>query len=69
METRLTPRIAAMIIGGLEQPVNRRRVGNGARAMKAYLEPDEIACLEKCTTNLRDRLLIRLLRVRSPLSI
>ena len=29
--------------------------------MKAYLEPDEIACLEKCTTNLRDRLLIRLL--------
>lgn len=28
---------------------------------KAYLELDEIACLEKCTTNLRDRLLIRLL--------
>ncbi len=24
METRLTPRIAAMIIGGLEQTVNRR---------------------------------------------
>ena len=25
METRLTPRIAAMMIGGLEQTVNRRR--------------------------------------------
>jgi len=28
---------------------------------KAYLEPDEIARLEKCATNVRDRLLIRLL--------
>ena len=29
--------------------------------MKAYLEPDEIARMEKAATNLRDRLLIRLL--------
>ncbi len=29
--------------------------------MKAYLEPDEVAMMEKATTNLRDRLLIRLL--------
>lgn len=28
---------------------------------KAYLEPDDIARLEKCATNVRDRLLIRLL--------
>lgn len=28
---------------------------------KAYLEPDEVASLEKMATNLRDRLLIRLL--------
>jgi integrase/recombinase XerD len=29
--------------------------------MKAYLEPEEVALMEKATTNLRDRLLIRLL--------
>lgn len=29
--------------------------------MKAYLEPDEITLIEEATTNLRDRLLIRLL--------
>jgi len=29
--------------------------------MKTYLEPDEVALMEKVTTNLRDRLLIRLL--------
>jgi len=29
--------------------------------MKAYLEPNEVALMEKATTNLRDRLLIRLL--------
>ena len=29
--------------------------------MKTYLEPDEIARMEKTATNLRDRLLIRLL--------
>ncbi len=29
--------------------------------IRAYLEPDEIARLEKCATNVRDRLLIRLL--------
>jgi integrase/recombinase XerD len=29
--------------------------------IKSYLDPDEIACLEKATTNLRDRLLVRLL--------
>ena len=29
--------------------------------MKAYLEPDEVTLMEKATTNLRDRLLIRLL--------
>ena len=29
--------------------------------MKAYLEPEEVAMMEKATTNLRDRLLIRLL--------
>jgi len=29
--------------------------------MKAYLEPSEVALMEKATTNLRDRLLIRLL--------
>ncbi len=29
--------------------------------MKAYIEPDEVAMMEKATTNLRDRLLIRLL--------
>jgi integrase/recombinase XerD len=34
---------------------------NVGRVIRAYLEPDEIAYLEKCTTNLRDRLLIRLL--------
>ena len=28
---------------------------------KAYLEPDEVESLEKAATNLRDRLLIRLL--------
>jgi len=38
-----------------------QNVGRAIRASRAYLEPDEIACLEKCTTNLRDRLLIRLL--------
>ena len=34
---------------------------NGGEAMKAYLEPEEVARLEKATANLRDRLLIRLL--------
>ncbi|MBI4288393.1 MAG: tyrosine-type recombinase/integrase [Chloroflexi bacterium] len=29
--------------------------------MKAYLEPEEVAALEKAATNLRDRLLVRLL--------
>ena len=29
--------------------------------MKAYVEPDEVTLMEKATTNLRDRLLIRLL--------
>ena len=29
--------------------------------MKAYLEPEEVALMERATTNLRDRLLIRLL--------
>jgi len=29
--------------------------------MKAYLEPDEVRLMEDKTTNLRDRLLIRLL--------
>jgi integrase/recombinase XerD len=29
--------------------------------MKAYVEPEEVAMMEKATTNLRDRLLIRLL--------
>ena len=29
--------------------------------MKAYLEPEEIALMERATTNLRDRLLIHLL--------
>ena len=29
--------------------------------MKAYIEPDEVTLMEKATTNLRDRLLIRLL--------
>ena len=29
--------------------------------MKAYLEADEIARLENCATNVRDRLLIRIL--------
>ena len=29
--------------------------------MKAYLEPEEVSLMEKATTNLRDRLLIRLL--------
>ena len=29
--------------------------------MKAYVEPDEVALMEKAATNLRDRLLIRLL--------
>jgi integrase/recombinase XerD len=29
--------------------------------MKAYVEPDEVALMEQTTTNLRDRLLIRLL--------
>ena len=29
--------------------------------MKAYVEPEEVALMEKTTTNLRDRLLIRLL--------
>ncbi|HUV56685.1 MAG TPA: tyrosine-type recombinase/integrase [Dehalococcoidales bacterium] len=29
--------------------------------MKAYLEPDEVAMMEKAASNLRDRLLIRLL--------
>lgn len=32
-----------------------------ARRMKAYVEPDEVAGMERETTNLRDRLLIRLL--------
>ena len=29
--------------------------------MKAYIEPDEVTLMEKATTNLKDRLLIRLL--------
>ena len=29
--------------------------------MKTYVEPDEVTLMEKATTNLRDRLLIRLL--------
>ncbi|MFA4836284.1 MAG: site-specific integrase [Dehalococcoidia bacterium] len=29
--------------------------------MKTYLEPDEVAMLEKATSNLRDRLLLRIL--------
>ena len=29
--------------------------------MKAYIEPEEVALMERATTNLRDRLLIRLL--------
>ena len=29
--------------------------------MKTYLEPEEVALLEKAATNLRDRLLVRLL--------
>jgi integrase/recombinase XerD len=29
--------------------------------MKAYVEPDEVTLMERVTTNLRDRLLIRLL--------
>ena len=29
--------------------------------MKVYVEPEEITLMEKATTNLRDRLLIRLL--------
>ena len=29
--------------------------------MKAYIEPEEVTLMEKATTNLRDRLLIRLL--------
>jgi integrase/recombinase XerD len=29
--------------------------------MKTYLEPEEITLMEEATTNLRDRLLIRLL--------
>jgi len=32
-----------------------------SRKMKAYLEPNEVALVEKAATNLRDRLLIRLL--------
>ena len=29
--------------------------------MKAYVEPEEVALMEEATTNLRDRLLVRLL--------
>ncbi len=36
-------------------------LGGGDEAMKTYLEPDEVTLMEKATTNLRDRLLIRLL--------
>ena len=41
--------------------MKRQVVGKGADAMKAYLEPEEVARLEKAATNLRDRILIRLL--------
>lgn len=34
---------------------------NSEEAMKTYLEPEEVELLEKAATNLRDRLLIRLL--------
>ncbi len=37
------------------------KVERNIRASRAYLEPDEIVHLEKSATNLRDRLLIRLL--------
>ena len=38
-----------------------QNVGRAIRASRAYLEPDEMARLEESATNLRDRLLIRLL--------
>ena len=34
---------------------------NGTTETKAYLEPSEVASLEESASNLRDRLLIRLL--------
>jgi len=34
---------------------------NQTAGTKAYLEPSEVEGLEKCTSNLRDRLLVRLL--------
>ena len=38
-----------------------RSEGGGDEAMKAYLEPDEVAMMEKAASNLRDKLLIRTL--------
>ncbi len=38
-----------------------RSEGGGDEAMKAYLEPDEVAIMEKAASNLRDKLLIRTL--------
>jgi len=37
-----------------------QNVGRTIKSSRAYLEPDEIACLEESATNLRDCLLIRL---------
>jgi integrase/recombinase XerD len=38
-----------------------QNVGRAIRASRAYVEPGEVALMEEATTNLRDRLLIRIL--------
>jgi len=41
--------------------IHLRSEGGGDEAMKTYLEPDEVAMMEKAASNLRDKLLIRTL--------
>lgn len=41
--------------------IGHSKVDSGGKVMKTYLDPEEVKLLEEATSNLRDRLLVRLL--------